>query len=145
MTAIERICKERLAKAEGQDRLDLLDDLAAVLARMERFNDALTAIDEAIKIVSDNKNKLLLQFARISILMQKTDYKQAEAECQAMLKAALLPSEMMDDSLSLSSVYRPPSKWTRRRKSCNGCCVSTRATPRPTTIWATCGPTRTRT
>jgi tetratricopeptide (TPR) repeat protein len=103
--AAQRICQERLAKAEGQERLYYLEDLARTLARMDRYNDAMTAIDEAVKIASDNANKMQAQFVRIRILSMKGDHKQAETECQAMLKGTLLPSEMMEIHYQLSSIY----------------------------------------
>jgi tetratricopeptide (TPR) repeat protein len=110
---VEQICRARVAKAEGQERIGYLEELAKVLASMQRYKEALTEIDEAIKIASNINHKISLQFTRVRILMQKTDYKQAEEDCQAIFKDALLPSDMMKIHLQMSTIYTAMKKMDK--------------------------------
>jgi tetratricopeptide (TPR) repeat protein len=83
--AIIEVCNEGLKTARATNRLLFLQELAAAHAALGHDDKALAAVDEAVQVAGAD-SKLRCRLERAQLLSQTEHYRQALAECQALLK-----------------------------------------------------------
>ena len=79
-------------------------ELARVLARLHRFDEAVKQADEGIKEAGDTE-LVRMKCLRISVLALKGDLQQAETESQTLLDGPISPSDVVDIRHLLSDIY----------------------------------------
>jgi tetratricopeptide (TPR) repeat protein len=82
-------------------------NLARALAAQGKTELGLAEIERALTQTPD---RLAVQYWKVRLLTMAERFDKAEAECQAMLKDAHLPGEILDIRLSLSNVYSTAHK-----------------------------------
>jgi tetratricopeptide (TPR) repeat protein len=109
---IVQICRDGLAKTKATSHVLLHSDLSRALARLDRTDEALAAADNAVRLAAD-ADRLSLRLLRIRLLAQADRLRQAETECQAMLKEATQPGEALEIRYVLSNVFSTAHQYPR--------------------------------
>jgi tetratricopeptide (TPR) repeat protein len=100
---IIKLCREGLVQSPGS-QLMFYHDLALALAHKGQIDQALTEVERGLVNAADAARFAFRQL-KVSLLTMAERFDKAEAECQAMLKEAHQPGEMLDVHYLLSTVY----------------------------------------
>lgn len=102
--ALADVCRKGLGEAKATDRRLFRFYLARSLALSGKTDDALAQAAEYEKLVGD-KDRLSARLLRADVLALAERYREAEQECQELLRHAKGPEEEKDVRYTLSTIY----------------------------------------
>src|SRR5262249_22929766 len=92
--AVIETCRTGLKQTQASNRVLLRADLARALGHLERWDEALAEIDQAVRDASDGE-RFTVRHLRVRLVNQAGKPADAEAECLALLKEYKLPGEVL--------------------------------------------------
>jgi tetratricopeptide (TPR) repeat protein len=102
--ALVEACRTGLKQARASNRVLLRAELARALGQLERWNEALTEIDQAVREAGDGE-AFLVKTLRVRLLIQASKVAAAEADCKNLLEERKLPGEVLELHYLLATVY----------------------------------------
>jgi len=106
------VCKQGREKAQATNLLLFQVKLGPALARLGKNEDAVAAMDEAVKL-ADDASRLGIHRLRIEILRQTGAYEQAVKDCEALLQEYVRAGQQRDIRHVLSNVYSTAHQYAK--------------------------------
>jgi len=101
---VVEVCRSGLRNTKATSHVLFHSDLARALSKLDRMEEALTEADNAVRLAAD-ADRLSLRLMRIRLLSYAERYGPAEADCQALLKDARQPADILEIRYVLSYIY----------------------------------------
>jgi len=101
---VVQVCRDGLRQTKATSHVLFHSDLARALSRLDRMDDALAEADSAVRLAGD-ADRLSLRLMRIRLLTYAERFGPAESECQALLKDATGPGDILEIRYVLSYIY----------------------------------------
>lgn len=106
------VCKQGREKAQATNLLLFQVKLAPALARLGKNDDAVAAMDEAVKL-ADDASRLGIHRLRIEILRQNGEYERAIKDGEALLQDYVRAGQQRDIRHVLSNVYSTAHQYAK--------------------------------
>ena len=97
------MCRTGLKQSQACNRVLLRAELARALGQLERWKEALSEVDQAVREAGDSE-VFMIRALRVRLLTQADKIAAAEAECKALIEDRKLPGELLESHYLLASI-----------------------------------------
>ncbi len=118
--AVVDMCRTGLKQTQACNRVLLRAELARALGQLQRWKEALSEADQAVREAGDS-DMFVIRSLRIRLLTQADKTADAEAECKALIEERKLPGEILETHYLLASIYSNSNRLAQAEAELAAC------------------------